>query len=145
MNELELKTSLQIYLSSNVTYAGNPVAWNGATLPRAFVNVFKAVKRPNYGSIQAPNDPITISIELSIEIHNNVLDTLDTQLLQMKDQIEDFMRRLKTTGFPATNKGRNIDFQSWKKDISIEGYNDNIEDYKGKLIMIYEYYTPGIR
>jgi len=127
MNELQLKGVLQAFL-----VAIPATQWDGLGTPRCFVNIYQG-NSTGSDTIVSKQSKKELQIELSIESFGLILNTLDSQLLSYKIQIETLIRNNKST--PVIS---GLKFQQWIKEIDTDGIAETEIRYRGKIKLFYK-------
>jgi len=127
MNELQLKGVLQAFLVAVPT-----TQWEGLGTPRCFVNIYQG-NSTGSDTIVSKQSKKELQIELSIESFGLILNTLDSELLSYKIQIETLIRNNKSTPIISGLK-----FQQWIKDIDTDGVAETEIRYRGKIKLFYK-------
>jgi len=127
MNELQLKGVLQAFLAAIPT-----TQWDGLGNPRCFVNIYQG-NSTGSDTIVSKQSKKELQIELSIESFGLILNTLDSELLSYKIQIETLIRNNKSTPIISGLK-----FQQWIKEIDTDGVAETEIRYRGKIKLFYK-------
>jgi len=127
MNELQLKGVLQAFLVAIPT-----TQWEGLGTPRCFVNIYQG-NSTGSDTIVSKQSRKDLQIELSIESFGLILNTLDSELLSYKIQIETLIRNNKSTPIISGLK-----FQQWIKEIDTDGVAETEIRYRGKIKLFYK-------
>jgi len=127
MNELQLKGVLQAFLVAIPT-----TQWDGLGTPRCFVNIYQG-NSTGSDTIVSKQSKKELQIELSIESFGFILNTLDSELLSYKIQIETLIRDNKST--PVIS---GLKFQQWIKEIDTDGIAETEIRYRGKIKLFYK-------
>jgi len=127
MNELQLKGVLQAFFVAIPT-----TQWDGLGTPRCFVNIYQG-NSTGSDTVVSKQSKKELQIELSIESFGLILNTLDSELLSYKIQIETLIRNNKSTPIISGLK-----FQQWIKEIDTDGIAETEIRYRGKIKLFYK-------